>query len=302
MSNSLKHFGMQIAYQDIKAKGDQLEPLAQAVEWESFRKHFPKAKSTGRPPYDSIMMFKILVLQGFYGLNNDQVEYQIKDRISFQRFLGFPKEIPDAVTIWRFREDLSSDLIDNLWIGLQEQLNKKGIKSSKGVIQDASFIEADPGRTNSSDKDRGQAKGRRNKDGRWTKKNSKSYFGFKLHAKVDESFGIIRKFELTSANVHNSKIDLANPDEIIFRDKGYFGGVTCAIGNGTMDRNVRGHKMSWRQKHRNKRITKRRAKGERPFAVIKRVMNGGHTTLTTLPRVLAQTFVVCFTFNLMQIR
>ena len=84
-----------------------------------------------------------------YGIADEEVEYQIVDRISFQRFLGFPENIPDHTTIWRFREYLSeNNLHDVLWNELNRQIQDKGIQYSKGVIQDASFITANPGKTN----------------------------------------------------------------------------------------------------------------------------------------------------------
>jgi len=95
--------------------GDPLERLNAVVRWEKFRKSLERAvkrsdrKKGGRPPYDHVLMFKILVLQSLYNLSDDQVEYQIKDRLSFMRFLGLTleKNVPDATTVWLFREELS---------------------------------------------------------------------------------------------------------------------------------------------------------------------------------------------------
>jgi len=97
--------------------------------------------------------------------------------------LGFPDTIPDFSTVWTFRERLSKTGKDKkIWHELQRQLDSKGLKVKKGVIQDATFITSDPGHAK-ADKPRGdEAKTRRSRDGTWTKKNSKSYFGFKLHS------------------------------------------------------------------------------------------------------------------------
>jgi IS5 family transposase len=96
-----------------------------------------------------------------------------------------------------------------------------GLKIKKGTIQDATFITADPGHA-PADKPRGdQAKARRSKEGTWTKKNSKSYFGFKTHTKEDCDFGLIRELQTTTASVHDSQVDLSKKGEVIYRDKGY---------------------------------------------------------------------------------
>ncbi|MEG3225531.1 MAG: hypothetical protein BME94_08525, partial [Methanobacteriales archaeon Met13] len=92
------------------------------------------------------------------------------------------------------------------------------------------------------------AKTRRNKDGNWVKKGGKSHFGYKLHVKTDIDYGLIRAVETTPANVHDSQIDLSKPDEVVYRDRGYFG-APCKGYNATMDRNVRGHKITIRQKN-----------------------------------------------------
>ncbi len=88
----------------------------------------------------------------------------------------------------------------------------KGFKVNEGVIQDATFITADPGHEK-ADKPRGpSAKTRRNKDGTWTKKGGKSHFGYKLHTKSDIIHGLIRELETTSASVHDSQIDLSQQE------------------------------------------------------------------------------------------
>jgi transposase, IS5 family len=87
------------------------------------------------------------------------------------------------------------------------------LKIRKGVIQDATFITADPGHT-SADTPRGdEAKTRRNKECTWTKKGTKSYFGFKLHTKEDCDVGLIRSLQTTTASVHDSQIDLSEEGE-----------------------------------------------------------------------------------------
>ena len=247
------------------------------------------------------MMVKLLALQAWYGLSDPELERQVDDRLSFQRFLGFPEKAPDYSTVWRFRERLAETGRDRLvWAELQRQLDAKGLKVRKGVVQDATFITADPGHAR-ADKPRGtEAKTRRSRDGSWTKKGSKSFFGFKLHAKVDLDLGLLRDLETTTASVHDSRIDLSRPGEVVYRDKGYFG-VEPRGWDGTMRRGVRGHPLGIWDRMRNKRISRKRAPGERPFAVIKRVFHAGHVLVTTVDRVRVKMVFACLCFNLVQL-
>src|SRR3989344_4951480 len=181
-SYSLKQFGTSLSYKRIEKLGDRLEPISNLVDWEEFRKFFDKENSkVGRPAYDQILMLKMIVIQSWYGISDEELEYQVADRISFQKFLGFPNEIPDYSTVWRFREALAEDnVLDKIWEELHRQMEEKGIKFSKGVMQDAAFVVAPPGKTNSGMKDRGRGQpSTRNEDGSWSKKGKKSYFGYK---------------------------------------------------------------------------------------------------------------------------
>lgn len=298
---NFNQFGVSLGYKRLKKLGDKLEPISNIIDWEAFRKFFERKSNVGRPPYDPILMTKSLVLQSWYGISDEELEYQIADRISFQKFLGFPKDIPDFTTFWRFREEISEETIHNIWEELKRQMKEKGIKFSKGVIQDASFVIASPGKTNSTMKDRGKGQPTtRNEDGAWAKKGKKSYFGYKDHIKVDSKSGAVTELVVTPANVHDGQIDLANPDEVVMRDRGYFGCETKARGDATMKRATRGHPLSIRDKLRNRRISKKRSPGERPFAVVKRVMKGGYTYLTELHRVFVQSMMRYFTYNLIQ--
>lgn len=108
-----------------------------------------------------------------------------------------------------------------IWAELQRQLDAKGLKVNRGTIQDATFIEADPG---SSKKPRGEeAKTRRSRDGTWAKKGDETHFGYKLHQKNDIDYGLMREILTTTASLHDSQVDLSVEDEIVLRDRGYFG-------------------------------------------------------------------------------
>jgi IS5 family transposase len=105
-----------------------------------------KSERGGRPNFDVILMFKVLILEDWYGLSDPEVERQISDRVSFMGFLDFPEPVPDSSTIWLFRERLNeTERYDLVWDEFQNQLDAKGLTVKRGTIQDATFIEADPG-------------------------------------------------------------------------------------------------------------------------------------------------------------
>jgi len=294
------------AYQKIHKLGDKLAEAEKRLDWEAFRPiitpiYHNRGPQGGRPNVDPVVMMKLLVLQAWYGLSDPELERQALNRIDFQHFLGFPGNAPDYSTVWQFRERLAQSGKDKeVWEELQRQLDEKGLKVKKGVVQDASFITSDPGHAK-ADKPRGEeARTRRSRDGSWAKKGSKSYYGFKLHAKPDVDLGLIRDLETTTASVHDSRVDLSRPGEVVYKDKAYHG-VKSRGYDATMKRGARGHPLGIRDKLRNRRINRKRAPGERPFAVIKRVFGSGHVLVTTLPRVHVKMVFACLCFNLVQL-
>jgi IS5 family transposase len=302
--DSFKSYLLRQAYKEVERLGDRLAEVEPLIDWEAFRPtlagiYMNDGPQGGRPNTDPVLMVKMLVLQQWYGLSDPELERQAADRISFRRFLGYPGSIPDATTVWLLRERLAESGRDKaVWAELQRQLDEKGLTVKKGVAQDASFITADPGGSGP----RGdEAETRRSRDGSWAKKGGKSSFGYKLHTKTDTDLGLIRDLETTPANVHDSRVDLSLPGEVVYRDKGYFG-VEPRGYDATMRRAARGHPLSVWDRLRNRRINGKRAPVERVFAVIKRVFNGGRVLVTSLPRVRVKLVFGCLCFNLMQLR
>ena len=141
------------------------------------------------------------------------------------------------------------------------------------------------------------AKTSRSKDGSWTKKGEKSFFGYKLHAKIQRNSKIVKELAVTTARVSDNSIGLAKPNEIVYRDKGYTGTKTRALGDGTMKRgNLTPH-----EELRNKRIQAKRNQGEHPFGTIHRAMHGGETRLTTVYRVFIQQAFVFAAYNVFRL-
>ena len=203
----------------------------------------------GRPPFDAVLMFKVLVLQDFYKLADDQTEFQIRDRYSFCRFLGLAPEgrVPDAKTIWLFRERVKqAQLIERLFEAVLMQIEAAGLSARKGQIVDAALVPV-PRQRNSRDDNARIKRGedpedwpenkRRQKDvqARWTKKHGKSHYGYKNHISVDRQHKVIRKYAVSSAEVHDSHVfevllDEHNSSADVWADSAYNAGEVAALG------------------------------------------------------------------------
>ena len=160
MKGQLGFFDLEDRYAQLSKAGDPLEKLASVVDFEPFRYRLVKAlkrsDGEGRPPAlrsdvrhahlaFGASLFKILILQALYGMSDDQAEFQIRDRLTFIRFLGLgPGDaVPDAKTIWLFREQLTrAGAIEKLFARFDTLLRDKGYLAMSGQILDASLIPA----------------------------------------------------------------------------------------------------------------------------------------------------------------
>ena len=148
-------FDVERRLEAISAKGDPLETIKKIVPWEDFRadiegvtetKPEERKSNAGRKPYDAILKFKIVVLQSLHNLSDEQTEYLIRDRISFMRFLDLELEdpVPDATTIWLFREALAqAGLINKLFERFGRHLEAAGYIARGGQIIDATIVPED---------------------------------------------------------------------------------------------------------------------------------------------------------------
>lgn len=193
----------------------------------------------GRPPYPTETMVRLLVLQQLYNLSDDALEYQVLDRNSFARFAGLSHSarVPDAKTVWVWRERLKKlDLIGDISAAVSGQLQRAGFTARGGQIIDASIVSA-PIQRNTREENAAIKEGdipedwtaakRSQKDveARWTRKNNKSYYGYKLHANTDRQWGFIRQAQVTPASAIDTTMFEAVFDPTgnreIYADRGY---------------------------------------------------------------------------------
>src|SRR3954449_44931 len=235
----------------LSDKGDPLEAIDRLVPWESFRADIEavvltpdeaRKSNAGRKPLDALLMFRMLVLQSLYNLSDEQVEYQVRDRLSFTRFLrlGIENRIPDGTTLWLFREKLAeAGLIEKLFNRFDQHLAAKGYIARGGQIIDASIVPV-PTQRNSRDENDQLRAGRtpagwkqkptklrqKDRDARWTKKHGRSFFGYKNHVNADAKHKLIRNYAVSDAAVHDSQeldglLDKGNTCNDVFADSAY---------------------------------------------------------------------------------
>lgn len=287
--------------------GDTLESL-KIIDWEMFRPFITNAlkddnkKATGRPPYDFILMFKILVLQRIYNLSDDQTEYQINDRMSFMRFLGLNlnDKVPDAKTIWLFRDTLTkAEVIEKLFHLFTARLEIQGVITHEGTIVDATFVDA-PRQRNTKEENETIKKGeipeewqentpeakhklaQKDTDARWTKKGNETHFGYKNHAKVDADTKLIIDYTTTSANVHDSQelLDLIDHnDNEIYADSAYKSkeideNLPKHVKNKIHERAYRNKPLTEEQMVENRKKSKIRVRVEHVFGFMTNSMHG----------------------------
>lgn len=226
--------------------GDPLSKLDKVIDWEFFRPSlesvFKKERKSnaGAKGFDKVMMFKCLILQSLYNLSDESLEFQILDRLSFTRFLSIDigGKVPDATTIWRFREELTNaGIVDELFKKFDYFLCDNGFQAKKGQIVDASIVNA-PKQRNSRDENKlikqgnipdnwsAPKKHQKDTNARWVKKNGKSYFGYKNHISVDVGYKLIRSYNVTDAAVHDSQVfeellDAQNSSRDVWADSAY---------------------------------------------------------------------------------
>ena len=265
-------FDLDRRYGALSAAGDPLERLALVIDFELFRDELDAALERsdrakgGRPPYDAVLMFKVLVVQTLYTLSDDQTEYQIRDRLSFMRFLALALEdqVPDATTIWLFREQLTrAGAIERLFAEFDRALRGAGYLAMAGQIVDATVVEARRPRLTQDEKATVKAgsvpeawpkakRAQMDTDGRWTIKRGRRraaagetqarvaaaiavpLFGYKNHLGIDRRHGFIRSFTVTDAATHDggqlpSLLDPDNTASAVWADTAYRSAANVAL-------------------------------------------------------------------------
>jgi IS5 family transposase len=318
----------------LSEKGDPLETIASLVAWESFRADIEavvltpeeaKKSKAGRKPFDAILMFRMLILQSLYNLSDEQIEYQVRDRMSFTRFvdLEFEDDVPDGTTLWLFREKLAqAGLVETLFERFNRHLSAKGYIARGGQMVDATIVPV-PKQRNSREENetvkRGEtpaeweqkpAKDRqKDKDARWTKKHGKSLFGYKNHVNADKTHKLIRNYEVTDAGVHDSRVletllDEANTSKDVFGDSAYRSAAAeeklaaRGLRSRICVRGTRGHPLSKAKAAANRAKSRIRARIEHVFGTQESAPGGRLVRTIGIVRARAKIGLQNFVYNI----
>jgi len=290
-------------------KRNKLLQLNDHINWEIFRPIIKKALKNepkgpgGRPAFDELMKFKMLILGRIYNLSDAELEFQVEDRTSFRDFLGLRTgdKVPDEKTIWEYREKLTkAGAMKKLFGRFDAVLHQNELILNDGRIVDAEIIEAPKRHLKKDEQERLKDQSskqapeehinRRSQidmDAGWTFKHGRRYFGYKNTAKIDNGSKLVLTYHTTNASVHDSQsfsmvLDKQQDEgQSIFADNGYWGQAcltevirTAGVGKSRiMHKGKRGTPINDEQKQENKLWAKTRSRVEHVFAHKKNALN-----------------------------
>jgi IS5 family transposase len=237
-------------------------------------------------------MFKLPILQHLFNISDDELEYQVNDRQSFMKFLGLGIEdrIPDAKTVWLFRQQLTEHgLILEFFETFENHLRESGYEAQKGQIVDVTLVPVPKQRNRRKENQKirdgevpeewlGNPRKLYQKDidARWTKKNSETHYGYKSHISIDRKFAFVRRCAVTEAAVHDSQVlgqifDIQNSDDEVWGDSAYRSEETewiletLKFKSEIHERVYKNRPLTEEQKETNRKKSKIRAKVEHIF-------------------------------------
>lgn len=328
-------FDAEFRLRKLDSIGDPLQKLEKCIDWGRFRPMLEKGFKNdeenkgpgGRPPYDMVLRFKVLILQALYNLSDDAMEFQLNDRRTFQRFIGLDDKdsVPDAKTIWAWRETLTKNgTIKKLFNKFWKILDESKIDAKSGSIIDATFVDKPRQRNNREENDQikkgetpeewkkpeNEAKLRQKDiDARWAKKNDETHYGYKSHIKVDKKTKLIKKCVVTDASVHDSQAlnDLLDKDDAgttIYADSAYSGEVHIgqikkrkAIPK-VCEKGYRNRSLTKKQMARNRSLSRTRARIEHVFGFMTMTMGGLCIRCVGIARAQAQIVLKNLAYNM----
>jgi len=314
-----------------KIKKDFFIQINKLINWEEVEKtistDYSKGESVvGKPAYSGLLLFKMCLLQSWYGLSDYEIEDQLNDRLSFSYFCGMniDEVSPDHSTLSRFRTALTkTNSYEKLFRLINKQLESHRIIVKTGVIVDASVIDTPlrpKGKTNHEvTKDRTDEvvvdkkyADSVDKDGTWLKKRGKYHFGFKKHHVTDDEglvLGVLTttasKNEISNLEDVLATVNIGLPDNIPLKaDKGYQSKKneellkTKKLKNHILKKAYKNKPLTSWEKKFNKLIGQTRFKVERTFGGIKRWFNGGVARYRGIKKMHTQNLMEAICYNL----
>ncbi len=314
-------FDQEIRQRKLEQLGDPLGLLDRIAPREMFRQTLEAMRPARdphkgvRPPHDVLRMFKVLVLRELFTLSDAQVEFQIADRLSFQRFLGLDltQDAPDYTAVWRFRERLGPERMKALFGELNGYIDRAGFEARKGQMIDASIVQKPKARKPAASKDDApltrQQAAHRDGEANWTQKHERSWFGYKNHVNADVAHGFIRDYGVTPAATHDPRalpalLDITRRGQPVDADSAYRSAATqrrCkdyGLSSRMLHTAQRNRPLTAAQKRRNYRWARTRARVEHVFARIDLLRRGKLLRCTGLRRATVVVGLINFVHNL----
>lgn len=309
-SQQYTFFGDHQALEALTQSGDRLAELDRLVDMKPlvavadniWRKNAAEPQGPGgRKPWSSEVMWRVLLLKRLYNLSDEQMEFQLRDRLSFLRFvrLGLGDEVPDSRTIWLYGERLSrADGARQLFAAFREQLQARGLIAKEGIMVDATFVEV-PRQRNSREenaqikqgetpagwKDQPRKLAQKDVDARWTKKGDQVFYGYKNHVKTAERSKLVIDYVTTPASVADPSmatrlVGAADRGKRLHADAAYSGRplakyfAEMGVRNHVHEKGAAQHPLTEKQKQSNRRKSHVRARVEHPFAFMEQSLGG----------------------------
>lgn len=296
----------------------KLNTISTFIDWDALhvevKKLFPVSKQGGRPAKDLLVKTKMLFIQHLYNFSDPELEDQMNDRLSFQRFCGISisETIIDFTTFWRFKERIAkAKLADSIFEQVYQRLEQEGLILKKGTAIDATIVASTT---------RPLSKARRaelverpssqiDTDASSTAKRGQKFFGYKGHIGTDVGSNLIRKKAFTTASPHDSqtKHELFSGDEqAVFADSAYSNKAEkricrkLGIYYGVLDKSTRKRKLSKTQKKRNRQKSSVRSSVEHPFAYLKSKLSYGYASAKNIVRNELAFTMNCVVYNIMR--
>jgi IS5 family transposase len=296
-----------------------LNKIKTLVDWNQLEKTISVIDKTqqgvgGRPRIPLQWMLRMLFVQNLYNLSDPELEDQMIDRKSFQDFVGIHQgvEIPDFSSLWRFKESLvRHQLSDTLFNTINSELERKGLFVKKGTAVDATILQSTTRPLSEKKREALQEvpNAQIDTDATSTAKAGKQYFGYKGHIGMDVESKLIRKRTYTSAAPHDStefENLLSGDEKGIWADSAYINKEKKRVARflgiyfGVLDRAVRNHPLSNKQKKNNRKKSAVRAAVEHPFAFMKTKLHLLKASAKNMERNALRFTMNCINYNLLR--
>ena len=330
-TNQYTFFGDHAALESLTQRGDRLVELDKHIQWaplvavaeKIWRAGADQKASCGAKPWDVEVMLRVLVLKRLYNLSDEQMEYQLRDRLSFLRFvqLGLGDDVPDSRSIWLYADQLAkADGARELFEAFNRQLAEQGLLIKEGVMVDATFVEVPrqrncrednakikQGETPAPWRKQPRKLAQKDVDARWTKKNHQTFYGYKDHVKVGAKTKLILDYTVTPASTHDSQPMpglIAAGDRAVHADSAYQGEKIAAdllakgVHNYIHEKGSATTGLSEEQQRANRRKSKTRARVEHPFAFMQKSLGGIYHRSIGLVRNQSQIGLMNLCYNL----